>query len=160
MSLVGQSAMADETTAGYLDGRIDALREHVVSLIAAVPGLPAAFGRARDQLAQEWQANGPGYVSGLIAAFLLLGFAGEGLFRYWFRVPETADRLRLMGLRFARDVGGVAIFTLGSLAVFLSFNWPPRIRQAVVAFLAAFIVVRLVIVASRALLAPRRTGTK
>ena len=34
--------MADETTAGYLDARIDALREHLASLIAAAPGLPAA----------------------------------------------------------------------------------------------------------------------
>src|SRR5687768_2363050 len=130
--------MADETAAGYLDGRIDALREHIVSLIAAVPGLPRAFGGVRDQLMQEWQANGPGYVFGLIAAFILLGFAVEALFRYWFRVPNTAERLRAMALRFARDAGGVAVFTLGSVAVFLSFNWPPRIRQAVVAFLAAF----------------------
>jgi moderate conductance mechanosensitive channel len=146
--------MADETAAGYLDARIDALREHVVSLIAAVPSLPAQFGRVRDQLAQEWQANGPGYVFGLIAAFILLGLALEALYRYLF--PRIGgDRLRTTALGFARDAGAVAVFTLGSVAAFLSFNWPPRIRQAVVAFLAALIVVRLVIVASRTIFSPR-----
>ena len=146
--------MADQTAAGYLDARIDALREHLASLAAAVPQLPAAFGGVQDQLMLEWQARGRGYVLGLIAAFLLLGFALEAGYRYAFKAGE-AERLRGMALRFARDVGGVAVFALGSIAAFLVFDWPPRTRQAVVAFLAAFIAVRLVMVVSRALLSPR-----
>jgi len=145
--------MADETAAGYLDARIDTLREHLAALAAAVPQLPAAFAGVQDQLMLEWQARGRGYVLGLIAAFLLLGFALEAVYRYSFPKPE-AERLRAMALRFARDVGGVALFAIGSIAAFLVFDWPPRTRQAVVAFLAAFIVVRLVMVASRALLSP------
>ena len=145
--------MADETAAGYLDARIDALREHLASLAAAVPQLPAAFGGVQDQLMLEWQARGRGYVLGLIAAFMLLGFALEAGYRYGFKTAE-AERLRAMALRFARDVGGVAVFALGSIAAFLVFDWPPRTRQAVVAFLAAFIVVRLVMVVSHALLSP------
>ena len=145
--------MAEETAAGYLDARIDALREHLASLAAAVPQLPAAFAGVQDQLMLEWQARGRGYVLGLIAAFLLLGFALEAAYRYGFPKPE-AERLRAMALRFAREVGGVAVFALGSIAAFLVFDWPPRTRQAVVAFLAAFIVVRLVMVVSHALLSP------
>ena len=145
--------MAEETAAGYLDARIDALREHLASLAAAVPQLPAAFAGVQDQLMLEWQARGRGYVLGLIAAFLLLGFALEAAYRYGFPKPE-AERLRAMALRFARDVGGVAVFALGSIAAFLVFDWPPRTRQAVVAFLAAFIVVRLVMAVSHALLSP------
>src|SRR4051812_3531994 len=147
--------MADETAAGYLDARIDALREHVVSLIAAVPGLPRAFAGVLDQLAQEWQARGAGYNFGLIAAFLLLGFAVEGAYRYLFSPRMAGGRLRTMALRFARELGALAVFTLGSAALFLSFDWLPRTRQAVVAFLVAFIVVRVVMVASRALFSPR-----
>ena len=49
--------MADETTAGYLDGRIDALREHFASLIAAAPNLPAAFGGVRAQIGSPWQSQ-------------------------------------------------------------------------------------------------------
>ena len=145
--------MADESAAGYLDARIDALREHLASLAAAVPQLPAAFGGVQDQLMLEWQARGRGYVLGLIAAFLLLGFALEAAYRYSFPKAE-AERLRAMALRFARAVGGIAVFALGSIAAFLVFDWPPRTRQAVVAFLAAFIVVRLVMVVSHALLSP------
>jgi small-conductance mechanosensitive channel len=59
-----------------------------------------------------------------------------------------------MGLEFARELGAVAAFALGSAAVFLAFDWPPRTRQAVLIFLAAFVLFRVVLVVSRALLAP------
>ena len=145
--------MADQTTAGYLDARIDALREHLASLIAAAPGLPAAFGRVQEQLAQEWQARGATYVLSLIVGFAGLGFIVEALYRYF--VPRSdAARLRAMGLELAREMGALAAFALGSAAVFLAFDWPPRTRQAVLVFLAAFVVFRAVLVASRALLAP------
>ena len=145
--------MADETTAGYLDARIDALREHLASLIAAAPGLPAAFGRVQEQLAQEWQARGGGHVLGLIIGFAGLGFILEALYRH--TVPRSdGERLRVMGLEFAREVGALAAFALGSAAVFLAFDWPPRTRQAVLVFLAAFVLFRAVLIVSRALLAP------
>jgi small-conductance mechanosensitive channel len=152
--------MAEETAAGYLDGRIDALREHITSLAAAVPALPAQFARVGDQLAQDWQARPPGYVAGLILGFLLLGFAIEALYRRWVAVPAVADgrsgeRACSIGLRFARELGALAAFAVGSAALFLAFDWPGRTRAAVVAFLAAFIALRFVIVASRAVLSPR-----
>jgi small-conductance mechanosensitive channel len=145
--------MADETTAGYLDARIDTLREHLASLIAAAPGLPAAFGRVQEQLAQEWQARGGGHVLGLIIGFAGLGLILEALYRY--SAPRSdGERLRAMGLDLARELGAVAAFALGSAAVFLAFDWPPRTRQAVLIFLAAFVLFRVVLVVSRALLAP------
>jgi moderate conductance mechanosensitive channel len=151
--------MAEETAAGYLDGRIDALREHITSLAAAVPALPAQFARVGEQLAQDWQARPPGYVAGLILGFILLGFAVEAAYRRWVAVPAIADgsrqRARSIGLRFARELGALAAFAIGSAALFLAFDWPGRTRAAVVAFLAAFIALRFVIVASRAVLSPR-----
>jgi small-conductance mechanosensitive channel len=145
--------MANETTAGYLDARIDTLREHLASLIAAAPGLPAAFARVQEQLAQEWQARGGGHVLGLIIGFAGLGLILEALYRY--SAPRSdGERLRAMGLEFARELGAVAAFALGSAAVFLAFDWPPRTRQAVLMFLAAFVLFRVVLVVSRALLAP------
>jgi small-conductance mechanosensitive channel len=152
--------MAEETAAGYLDARIDALREHVVSLAAALPGLPAAIARVREALAQEWQARGPGVVLGLILGFVLLGFALEAAYRYWIRKRSVQDasvreRLRSIALRFADDAGGVGAFALGSAAVFLAFDWPGRTRQAVLGFLVGLIAVRVVIIVSRALLSPR-----
>src|SRR5688572_6120716 len=152
--------MAEETAAGYLDGRIDALREHFASLIAAAPNLPAAFGGVRAQIEQEWQSRPPGTVLGLVLGFILLGFVVEAGYRYFIRKRSiqdgsVAERLRSIGWRVALDLGGVAAFTLGSVAAFLAFDWPLRTRQAVVAFLAAFIAVRLVVVLARALLSPR-----
>ena len=152
--------MAEETAAGYLDGRIDALREHLASLFNAAPGLPAELGRVRGQLEQEWQSRPPGTILGLILAFILLGFLVEGLCRYFVKPRATREstvreRLDSIGLRLGRELGALAAFTLGSAAAFLAFDWPVRTRQAVIAFLAAFIAVRLVIVLARALLSPR-----
>ena len=86
--------MADETAAGYLDGRIDALREHFASLIAAAPDLPAAFGRVRAEIEQEWQSRPPGTVLGLILGFILLGFVVEAGYRYFIRKRTIAGRQR------------------------------------------------------------------
>jgi small-conductance mechanosensitive channel len=152
--------MGDEAAAGYLAGRIDALREHIVSLVAAAPTLPAELARVADQIAQEWQARGPGAVLGLIVGFILLGFALEAAYRYWLRAAAVQDqgvreRLRSIALALGRDLGGVAAFAVGSAAVFLAFEWPERTRQAVVGFLVSFILFRITITVSRALLAPR-----
>lgn len=152
--------MAEETAAGYLDGRVDALREHFASLIAAAPNLPAEIGRVRASLEQEWQSRPPGTVLGLILGFIVLGFVVEAGYRYFIRKRNTrdgsvAERLRSIGWRLAVDLGGVAAFTLGSAAAFLAFEWPVRTREAVVGFLASFILLRITITLSRALLAPR-----
>jgi small-conductance mechanosensitive channel len=150
--------MAEETA--YLEGRIDALREHIAALAAAAPQLPAEFARVGERIAQEWQARGPGAVLGLIAAFVLIGLALEAVCRRL--VPprnaqdaSVAERLRSIGLRLARDLGAVAAFALGSIAVFLLFDWPANTRGAVVSFLMSLILLRITITASRALLAPR-----
>ncbi|HEY8249005.1 MAG TPA: mechanosensitive ion channel family protein [Burkholderiales bacterium] len=152
--------MAEEAAAGYLAGRIDAVREHLSSLAAAAPRLGAEFGKVGDELAREWQTRAPGSILALIAACVLLGYLVRAGYHYWVRGAEVRDatvreRLRSIGLRFAREVGGVAAFAIGSAAVVLIFEWPARTREAVLGFLAAFVVVWLVIVASRALLSPR-----
>ena len=147
--------MAEGTTAGYLSGRIDALREHIAALAAAAPRLPEEFARVREQIAQEMAERGHGVLLGLTALLLALGFALEGLYRR--AAPDrSADphRLTAIGLRFARDAGAVAAFTLGATAAFVLFDWPTRTRDALVAFFAAFIGLRAVIVVSRALFSP------
>ena len=147
--------MASETTAGYLAGRIDALREHIGALAAAAPRLPEEFARVREQLAQEMAERGHGVLLGLNVLLLALGFALEGIFRA--AAPDRSrdpHRVKAIGLRFARDAGAVAAFTLGATAAFLVFDWPARTRDALVAFFAAFIGLRAVIVASRALFSP------
>jgi small-conductance mechanosensitive channel len=138
-----------------IEGRIDALREHIVALIAAAPSVPAELARVQERIAQETAARGPGTLLLLLLGFAGLGFALEALYRYATPAELPSHRLKAIGLRFARDAGAVAAFALGSIAVFLAFDWPAHTRGAVFAFLVAFIALRLTAVASRALLAPR-----
>src|ERR1700752_1209716 len=134
-----------EEVAGYLEGRIDAIREHLVALAASAPTLPAEFARVNERLMQEWQTRGPGAVLGLIAGFLALGFAVEAIFCRAIR-EKPHERLPAIGGHFGREIGAVAAFAVGSTAVFLAFSWPAQTRAAVLGFLVAFIAVRLVVV--------------
>jgi len=145
--------MAEATTMGYLETHVDALREHAVALWTAAPGLPAELSRVFQNIAKEAVARGPGTIVGLIAAFMLLGFAVEGAYRGLVR-PTADTRPGAIGLRFVREIGAIATFTLGSAAVFLAFDWPQQIRGAVLSVLTAFIIIRLVLVCARTLLSP------
>ena len=62
--------------------------------------------------------------------------------------------MRAIGLRLAFGLSEVAIFGLGSVGAFLAFDWPPLLRQVVLAYLVAAVVLRLVLVLGRFLLAP------
>jgi moderate conductance mechanosensitive channel len=145
--------MASETAAGYLAGRIDALREHLSALVSAFPTLPEQLAGVGEQIAQESAARGHGVLLALNLLLLVTGFAAEGVFR-WVVKEKPRERLPAIGLRFVRDAGAVAAFTLGSIAALLVFEWPANTRNALIAFFAAFIALRTVIVVSRALLSP------
>jgi len=145
---------AEETASGLLAGRVDAVREHIAALVTAAPGLPAEFARVKEQIVQEASARGPGTVLLLAIAFIVIGLLVEGIYRKSVK-QRPSQGLAAIGLRFARDLGAVAAFTLGSAVVFLAFDWPPQVRGAVLAFLTALITLRLVIVVSRAMLSPR-----
>jgi small-conductance mechanosensitive channel len=140
------------TDAGYLDGRIEALREHVLALAAAVPALPAELARVGDVFAEEVARN-RGRVLLLAVAFVLLGVALEALFRRLLKEADGAG-LRVLGLRAARSIGAVAAFAVGSAVAFLAFDWPPQARRAVLGLLIALIALRGVMALSRAVLSP------
>jgi len=146
--------MAEETATGLLSGRVDAVREHIASVFAALPALPAELSRVLGEMAQEAAARGPGALLALIVGFVVLGLAVEAVFRRFVK-EKPAPRLVALGLRLARELAALAAFALGSAVVFLAFDWPPQIRSAVLAFLAALLALRLTMVVSRALLSPR-----
>ena len=66
---------------GYLAARLDALREHIGSLAAALPVLPAEIARVREQIAGEMALRGAGTVLLLLAGFIGLGFIVEAVYR-------------------------------------------------------------------------------
>lgn len=147
-----------------MTGRVALLKEHLASLAAALPRLPDEFRAAARRLLDELQGQSPVALLILIAGFLALGAGTEWLFRTSTsslrdraaaaRLTTASERLRAVGLRFALNLGSVAIFTLGSLGAFLAFNWPPLLSQVVAAYLIAVVILRLALVAGQLLLAP------
>ena len=71
---------------------------------------------------------------------------------------QPVERMRAIGLRLAFGLSEVVIFGLGSIGAFLAFDWPPLLRQVVLAYLVAAVVLRLVLVLGRFLLAPDGGG--
>jgi moderate conductance mechanosensitive channel len=145
-------------------GRVDAIRAFLRDLVAAVPILPVELGRAWTKVAAEREDRGGPRVVLLLAGFAALGFGLEWLF-WWattgFRermiaidLATVRDRLRAVGRRFAYGLGVVLAFALGSIGAFLLFEWPPLLKEIVLAYLLVFLLVRLVLVLGRILLAP------
>lgn len=152
------------TTSAMMTQRVTGLREHLAGLGATVPRLPEEFEQARLRLVSELHGRRGLTVFVLIAGFLALGAGTEWLFsrltaafrqREFSQPTETVSgRLRILGMRFGLDVLGVLIFSVGSIGAFLAFDWPPLLRQIVIAYLAAVVILRLALVGGRFLLAP------
>lgn len=157
----------EPTASEIMMQRITGLRQRLAALAAAVPRLPDEFRMASGRLLEELQGRRPFAVLLLIAGFLALGAGAEWLFRRMTGpsrkrlgtrpVTSTSERLHTIALRFVFNAADVAIFAVGSIGAFLALDWPPLLRQVVVAYLFAAVMLRLVLTASRFLLAPNRS---
>ena len=145
-------------------GRLEAIRAFLHELAASAPTLPAELGRALTTLSTERQELGAPRVLVLLAVFAALGFGLEWLF-WWattgFRERMIAtgldtprERVRAIGMRAAYGLFVLLAFAIGSIGAFLLFAWPPLLKEAVLAYLLVFLVIRLVLVLGRILLAP------
>ena len=157
---------ANEGAAAHqmMAGRIDAMRAFLRELAAAVPTLPDELRHASTTFAAERQSHGAPRLMALLAVFAALGFGLEWLF-WWattgFRqrliaagVGTVRERVRAIGMRAAYGLGVLLAFAVGSIGAFLLFEWPPLLKQIVIAYLLVFLIVRLVLVLGRILLAP------
>ena len=142
--------------------QLEQMRAFLRDLAAAAPTLDDEIGRAWTTLFAETQQRGR--VILLLAVFVGLGFGLEWLF-WWattgFRermiataLDSTQERLRAVGRRFAYGLGVLLAFALGSIGGFLLFDWPPLLKEVVLAYLFVFLIIRLVLVLGRILLAP------
>jgi moderate conductance mechanosensitive channel len=152
------------TARQMIAGRLDATRGFLRELAAAVPALPGELDRAWTILYLELQERGLLSVVGLLALFVALGFGLEWLF-WWAttgirtrfiaaRFETRGDRLRAVGRRASYGLGVLLAFAIGSVGAFLLFEWPPLLKEIVLAYLLVFLIVRLVLVLGRFLLAP------
>ncbi len=170
-ALAGAPPTASEMTASeMMAARTASLRDHLASLAAAAPRLPGEFRSAADRLLAELQGRSLIGVLILVLGFVALGAGIEWIFRRATAHPQqriaampmetVSERMRAIGLRLAFGLSEVAIFGLGSIGAFLAFDWPLLLRQVVLAYLVAAVVLRLVLVLGRFLLAPDGGGTQ
>ena len=168
-TLAGPPPTATQTTASeMMAARTASLRDHLASLAAAAPRLPGEFRSAADRLLAELQGRSLVGVLILVLGFVALGAGTEWIFRRVTAHPQqriaampmetVSERMRAIGLRLAFGLSEVVIFGLGSIGAFLAFDWPPLLRQVVLAYLVAAVVLRLVLVLGRFLLAPDGGG--
>ena len=152
------------TVRQMMAGRVDAMRAFLHELAAGVPTLPGELNRAWTLLYAETQERGLLSVLVLLVVFAALGFGLEWL--YWWATPglrkrmiatrlETVrDRLRAVMGRAAFGLGVLLAFASGSIGAFLLFEWPPLLKEIVLAYLLVFLISRLVLALGRFLLAP------
>ena len=145
-------------------GRIDAMHAFLRELAAAAPTLPEELRRAWTLLYAETQERGLLSVALLLAVFAALGFGLEWL--YWWagtgirtrflarRFETKGERLRAVGRRAFYGLCVLLAFAVGSVGAFLLFEWPPLLKEIVLAYLMVFLIIRLVLVLGRFLLAP------
>jgi small-conductance mechanosensitive channel len=154
----------EATPSGQLANRLANVRQHLHGLATALPSLPAEFKRAGIILSLEFEEQGLFTVLLLILAFVALGFGAEWLY-YWLAaglekwilalpLDTVSQRLRAVGIRLGYGIGMVAAFTIGSVGAFLVFAWPPLLREVVLGYLLAFLILRVTLVLCRFLLAP------
>ncbi|MDF2688556.1 MAG: hypothetical protein K0Q80_1521, partial [Microvirga sp.] len=156
------------TASEKMAARTASLRSHLASLAAAAPRLPSEFRSAADRLLAELRGRSLVGVLILVLGFVALGAGTEWAFRKVTAYPQqrivalpmetVSERMRAIGLRLAFGLSELAIFGLGSIGAFLAFDWPPLLRQVVLAYLVAAVALRLALVLLRFLLAPDGSG--
>ena len=162
---------ADEPNGGPSDTslfttQISDIRRHFAGVIAAAPQLPNDLALASQLIKVELQGFGPLKVLGLF-----IGFAALGLLCHWLYLRATAGlgrriarfdlataktRLRALFARLTWQIGALAAFALGSIGVFLAFEWPPLLKEIVVGYLLAALAIWAVAVVLDVFLAPPR----
>ena len=147
-----------------LSSQVTMIREHLQALLNTIPLLPAQFDRAWNILLLEFEGNQLLGVFALLALFIASGFGFDWLarrlatpYRVWmvrlpWNTPAGRSKAFLARILYASMMAGAYI--IGSLWVFIVFNWPPLLREILLAYLGVAILVRLTMMFSRAVFVP------
>jgi small-conductance mechanosensitive channel len=161
---VGRSTPMEMGTMGMAEHRLEVMRAQLRALAAAVPRVPSALAAAWATLERDLSETEIFEALLLLGAFIGLGFGAQGLYwvlarpahRHIIALPMDTVPARVAATlkRFGWGLGWLAAFALGSVGAFLLFDWPPLLRTVVLAYLIAFLGLRLALVLGRFLLAP------
>ena len=147
-----------------LGDRLSAIRDHLRGVAAAVPELPASFARAHAIIMGSLSGNGLGWILMLVLLFVGMGFLVERVF--WLTSARLRDRIihssvasirdRLIAtiMRLGFGTSWVLAFAIGSVGAFLLFPWPPLLRELVLGYLMAFLIIRMAYVVTRFVFSP------
>jgi small-conductance mechanosensitive channel len=148
----------------FAEGRLEAIRRELRAMAAALPRLPPALAGAWSMLEDDLSQTGVLGALALVGAFVGLGFGAQWLYwmltgaalRHIVSLPMDTVPARIAATlkRFGWGLGWLIAFALGSVGAFLLFDWPPVLRSVVLAYLLAFVGLRLALVLGRFLLAP------
>ncbi|MBL8905807.1 MAG: mechanosensitive ion channel family protein [Rhizobiales bacterium] len=153
---------------GLFTTQIGDIRRHIAAVLEAAPQLPKDLMLAAQLIKVELAGYGPLKVLGLFIAF-----AGLGLLLHWLYLRATAGlgqrisgidlgtargRLRALLARLGWQVGALAAFALGSVGVFLAFEWPPLLKEIVVGYLLVALAIWAAAAILDVLLAPPGKG--
>ncbi len=162
LALIEEHAM--ESVGSDLSRRLTGLRAHLADMVAAVPRVHGEIATAVLRVHRERsQTDGIGAML-LVLGFLVTGFAAEWIFRRAVAKvqhraetnPAATPRERLVRLfaRFILGFGGLTVFALASIGVFLAFAWPELMKYVVVLFLLAALTTKLAWMLLELLLSP------
>ena len=159
---------AEAAASAGLAARLSGVREHVRTVVNAVPRIPGEAARAGDLLMQDLRGRGLLKIVLLLAAFVAFGYGSETVFyrattrtRTWIGshpMGTVPQRLRAIGLRLGFGLALVAIFALGSVGAFLAFEWPPMLKDILLTYLVAILILRLTLILGRVVLVPGGRG--
>jgi small-conductance mechanosensitive channel len=154
-------AIEEETLSTALARRSAEIRHHIAGVVEMVPLLPSELARATRPVAAELGRAGRAFM--LVATMALAGIAAEWVFRSVLRWagfserPTRHDRARNLagiGERLLFGGGAVLAFASGVIGSFIAVDWPPLVRQTLLAYASALIALRLGTALLRVLLAP------
>ncbi len=142
---------APDADMGMMSSTLDRVKIHLTRIAAALPLLPQHFDAVRGIMMKEVDDKGGLGVVALIALFVgvgtLLSYVAFRLarpLRLW-TIARDKDtplgRVGKFGGRFLLGALMVGGFTIGSAGAFLMFDWPPLLREVVLAYLTAAIAV-------------------
>ncbi|HWK66359.1 MAG TPA: mechanosensitive ion channel family protein [Rhizobiaceae bacterium] len=129
-----------------------AIRDRIGVLVHAVPRIPQELARVADIVSRDVNSGRPGLVALIVAVLIAVGCGAEWLMRRALPKPPAAtkDGPDSAHSTILRELAILLTFSLASIGLFLTFEWPPLLRKTVLTLLVGIIIFRLV----RAVLRP------
>ena len=158
------AAESEMMPASYLATRLMEIRHNLAALGAEIPNLPGELDYAWRILSVEFQDRGLFSILLLVVGFVGLGYGLQWLFWHATKsyrerlmampLDTVANRLQAVLMRVGFGLGMATTFAIGSVGCFIVFDWPLLLREIVLGYLMAFLILRITLVVSRFLLAP------